>query len=303
MLHLKIITGANDSYILTLIDFIYSYIRLNLQSNNLIVYDLGLNEHNRKMILDLNINFIFKKFDYSLYPDYVDVNKFSGLYCSYAFKPIIIYNEANNPDNIDSVLTWMDTANRFNINTLNQIYACVKKHGLYTPISNVAGSIESVELNHPSTVSLFGLSVDEHKNLLGSVSGNLIGLSYNMSAGKRIIDEWYDKSLKKEFIIPEGSSRNNHRQDQTLLSIIIFLYERENNIIFDKHLISGITFWNKRDNSTVQEGYFPFKLLEKHTGKQLAIIFCRTLVEANKVYRERKQMTMEYFNKNFIVTS
>ena len=299
---LKIITGANDSYILTLIDFIHSYMRLNLQPNTLIVYDLGLNEHNRKIILEQNKNFIFKKIDYSLYPEHVDVNKFSGLYCSYAFKPIIIYNEANNVDNIDSVLIWMDSANRFNINTLNHIYASVKKHGLYTPISNVAGSIESVELNHPSTVSLFGLSIDEHKNLLSSVSGNLIGLNYNMSAGKCIIDEWYDKSLNKEFIIPEGSSRNNHRQDQTLLSVIMFLYEKENNIIFDKHLVGEITFWNKRDKSTVQEGHFPFKLFEKHTGKQLAIIFCRTLAEANQVYRERKNMNIDLFNAIFTVT-
>ena len=299
----KIITGANDNYIHTLIDFINSYMSLNLQSNTLIVYDLGLNIHNKDIILELNkkYNFNFKKFDYSLYPDYVDLNKYNGLYCSYAFKPIIVYNEANQADNIGNVLIWLDSANRFNINSLGQIYDCVKKYGIYTPISNPAGSIESIELNHPETVMRFDVSVDDHKKCLASVSANLIGFDYNNLAGKTIIDEWYDKSLKKEFIIPEGSSRNNHRQDQTLLSIIIFLYEKKNKIIFDKHSIGGISFWNKRDKTTVQEGYFPFKLIEKKTGKQLAIIYCRTLTEAINVYRERKQINADTFHTNFIV--
>ena len=297
---LKVITAANDLYINTLIDFIKSYITLNMQPNTLIVYDLGLNEHNKKAILDIKYTFILKKFDYSLYPDYVDLNKYSGLYCSYAFKPIIIYNESNNIDNHDCVLIWMDSANRFNVNALSQMYNCVVKNGIYTPISNQAGTIESIELNHPKTVSLFGISVEDHKKSIASISANLIGLKYNMTAGKSIIDEWYEKSLKKKFIIPEGSSRNNHRQDQTLLSIIIFLYEKDNKIIFDKHFIGGITFWNKRDNSTVQEGHFPFKLFDKHNGKQLAIIFCKTLAEANQVYRERKQIPEDFFNQTFL---
>jgi hypothetical protein len=302
----KIITGANDSYILTLLDFIRIFIGLNLNPHMLIVYDLGLNvdsiHYRDLMFLKEHYNFIFKKFDYSIYPEHVDLSKYNGLYCSYAFKPIIIYNEANCAENSGDVLIWLDSANRFNNNTLNQLYNLVKKNGIYSPISNRAGSIESIELNHRDTTALFGLSLDEHHNLLNSVSGNLIGFDYSMVAGKKIIDEWHEKSLLKEFIVPEGSSRNNHRQDQTLLSVIIYLYEKNNNVRFDKQAVSGISFWNKKDPNTVQPGYFPFKLIDKKTGRQLAIIYCKTLEEAIHTYANRKHIDYSLFTHYFNVS-
>ncbi len=299
----KIITGANDSYILTLLDFIKTFMQMNLDPESLIVYDLGISTRNYKELLNLQekFNFSLKKLDYSIYPEHVDLNKFNGLYCSYAFKPIILYNEANIAENSGKVLIWMDSANRFNLGALTQIYNLVKKNGIYSPISNGAGTIESIELNHPDTVALFGLSPAEHIQLLQSISANLIGLNYSTLIGKTIIDEWYKKSLIKEFITPEGSSRNNHRQDQTILSIIIYLYEKNNNVHFDKHMVNGISFWNKKDSSTIQSGYFPFNLIDKNTGKQLAIIYCKTLEEAIEIYAKRKLMSVTLFTQYFSV--
>ena len=266
---------------------------------------MGLNIENidKLMKIKTQYNFIFKKLDYSLYPEHVDLNKFNGLYCSYAFKPIIIYNEANNVDNKNIVLIWMDAANRFNVNSLNQIFSCVKNYGIYTPVSNINGSIESIELNHPKTIELFGVSPDEHTNLLSSISANLFGFNYTNPAAKYIIDEWYYKSLMKEFIIPEGSSRNNHRQDQTVLSVIIYLYEKNNNVVFYKQSISGISFWCKKDSNTIHPGYFPFKLLDKLTHKQLAIIYCKNMNEAIETYANRKFISTEIFDTKFIVST
>ena len=305
MTSFKLITAANDSYILTLLDFIQSFILLNIDASVLTVYDLGLNVnsgHYRELLkLHEHNNFIFKKFDYSLYPEHVDLTKFNGLYCSYAFKPIIIYNEANCVENSGKVLFWMDAANRFDVNSLNQMYRYVKQYGIYSPISNGAGSIEAVELNHPATIALFGVSEYQHKNLLASISANLIGIDYSMTAGKNVMDELYDKSLLKEFIIPVGSSRNNHRQDQSLLSIIMYLYEKNNNITFSKHSFHGITFWNKKDAPVMQSGVVPFKLMDKVSGKQLAIIYCKTLEEAIETYANRKLLTIEVFLNFFLV--
>ena len=299
----KIITAANNSYILTLIDFINAFMQMNLNPASLVVYDLGLSEQNYKQLLNLqqNFNFSIEKLDYSEYPEHVDLNKFNGLYCSYAFKPIVIYNEAQCHENTGKVLIWMDSANRFNINSFNDIYNLVKKNGIYTPISNGAGTIEAIELNHPDTCALFGVSQVEHKQLLSSISANLIGLDYSTVAGKTIIDEWYEKSLLKDFIMPEGSSRNNHRQDQTVLSIIMYLYEKNNNVRFDKHGVNGITFWNKKDNITMQPGYLPFKLIDKNSGRQLAIIYCKTLEEAADTYAKRKHMEVSLFIQHYTV--
>ena len=302
-MNFKIITAANDSYILTLLDFINAFMRMNLNPQSLIVYDLGISAQNYKELLNIQLKFNFglKKLDYSFYPEHVDLRKFSGMFCSYAFKPIIIYNEAKSTENSDNVLIWMDSANRFNLDALKQLYDLTKKNGIYSPISNRAGSIESVELNHPDTVALFGLSSIEHNQSLSSISANLIGIDYSIIAGKTIIDEWYEKSLIKEFIVPEGSSRNNHRQDQTVLSIIIYLYEKKNKVKFDKQLVNGISFWNKKDGNTIQSEYFPFKLIDKNTGRQLAIIYCKTLEEAIDTYAKRKLMSVTLFIQQFTV--
>jgi hypothetical protein len=79
----------------------------------------------------------------------------------------------------------------------------------------------------------------------------------------------------------------------------MYLYQKNNNVKFYTNNV-GVQFWVKKDKSTIQEGYFPFKLLSK-TGIQLAIIYCKNIEEANFIYADRKQLTLEEFSKNFNV--
>ena len=97
-----IVTAADDSYINTIIDFIICF---PCEHSKLILYDIGFNEQNLMLIVNLQnkYKFILKKFNYSDYPEHVDLKKYNGLYCSYAFKPIIIYNEANNEYNKNQI--------------------------------------------------------------------------------------------------------------------------------------------------------------------------------------------------------
>jgi hypothetical protein len=296
-----ILTAANDSYIKTIVDFIEKFF-INCGSNNLIVYDIGLSKTNINLIEELKnkYNFDFKTLNYNLYPEHVNVNKYKGLFCSYAFKPIIIYNEANNPSNINKNIIWMDSANRFDKAIINNICNSVNKNGFYSPISTNKGTIESIELNHPVTVKLLGLTDLEHKTQLYSISANLVGLNYSSECGKKILNEWYNYSLNKEIIMPLGSSRNNHRQDQTILSILIYLYEKNNNICFDKNNC-GVNFWVKLDPPTVDNEYTPFKLINKGTGQQLAIIYCKDIKEAITTYSNRKLLSIQEFSQHYFV--
>jgi hypothetical protein len=296
-----IVTAANDSYIKTIIDFIEKFF-INFDSNNLIVYDIGLSKTNINLIEQLKnkYNFEFKTLNYNLYPEYVNVNKYKGLYCSYAFKPIIIYNEANNPSNTNKNIIWMDSANRFDKPIINSICNSVNTNGFYSPISNDRGTIESIELNHPVTVKLLGLTELEHKTKLFSISANLVGLNYASECGKKILNEWYNYSLNKEIIMPHGSSRNNHRQDQTILSILMYLYEKNNNGFFDKNNF-GFKFWVKLDPPTIDNEYVPFKLISKGTGQQLAIIYCKNIEEAIITYSNRKLLSIQEFSQYYFV--
>lgn len=288
----KIITGANDLYIKTLIDFIVSF-DLNISYSKLIVYDLGLNKDNLNEILKLKEDkkFSLRKLNYNDYPEHVNTNKYYGLNCSYAFKSIAIYNEALNIENKDKILLWMDSANRFNNNEIIKIIEIIKKQGIYSPISSPASSLEAIELNYPEVVKSYGLTKEEHFTRLQSISANVIGFNYEHHAGYTILNRWYQDSLNKNLIIPEGSNRNNHRQDQTLLSLIVFLYEKENNIKFD-YTNFNIQYWVKKDESTIEKSYQPYILLQKENNIRLATIYCRDIDEAKSTYAKRKQISI-----------
>jgi len=296
-----IITGANDSYINTVIEFIRNY---PVDPSKLIIYDLGFNNDNLDKILFLKnkYNFILKKFDFNDYPEHVDLNKYNGLYCSYAFKPIILYNESNNPENKEKIIIWMDSANRFNQTHIYNIYNLVKQQGIYSPISANPGTIEAIELNHHKIVNLYGLTSQEHNNNLKSISANLIGIYYSNDAGFHILNKWYQDSLKRNFILPDGINRNNNRQDQTLLSIIIYLYEKEHNINFN-YTNFGVEFWKKADNSTIDNKYLPFKLIRKSDNQQLAIIYCTNINESILIYADRKNIPVSDLLTHYSVQS
>ena len=293
-----IISAADDSYINTIIDFIHC---LPCDKSKFILYYIGFNDNNLNLIFDLKdkYNFKLKKFNYSDYPEHVDLKIYNGLYCSYAFKPIIIYNEANEEYNKNKILLWMDSANRFNINCINEIIKIVIIYGIYSPLSAHKNTIESIELNNYQTVSYYSLTDYEHKNELESISANLIGINYASQTGSTILNQWYNDSLKREIIMPNNTNRNNHRQDQSVLSILMYLYEKQNNVLFYKNNV-GVEFWKKKDNQKIQEDVFPFKLLNKN-GNHLAIIYCKTLDEAVFVYSNRKKLSVEDFLQNFIV--
>jgi hypothetical protein len=293
-----VISGANDSYINTSIDFINAF---PFEENKLIFYNLGFNEKNLKLIKNLQskFNFELKELNFNNYPEHVNLKIYNGLNCSYAFKPIIIYNEANEKKNENKIIIWMDSANRFSKENVNEIITIVSFEGFYSPISAEKKSIEAIELNHFKTLNYFNISQQEHYNELESISANLVAFNYSSETGNFILNKWYEASLKEEVIMPKGSSRNNHRQDQTVLSILIYLFQKKNNINFCKKNV-GVEFWNKKDNSTINTGYFPFKLMNKN-GTQMAIIYCKTLENAQKEYAERKQLSMEEFFKDFYV--
>jgi hypothetical protein len=297
----KIITAANDSYILTLLDFLNHHINIGIDLENIIVYNLGLNEINlQKVKYILNNKSEIKNFDYKEYPEYVNLNKFNGLYCSYAFKPIIIYNEANSNNNTNIPIIWLDSACRATIETLNKIVDSISLYGFYCPIGNYEKTIESIELNHPQTLNLLGITKNQHINELQTRLACVCGVKYNTFNGNIILNDWYKYSLEKKFIMPDGSSRNNHRQDQTVLSALMFLHEKKYNFTFEKSFFN-LTCWIKCDKSIEESNYNKFSLLQRNNRRQLGSIYANSFDEAVKICCERKQMTLQLFLEEFII--
>jgi hypothetical protein len=289
----KIITGANDNFILTLLSFIEHYKSIHLNLENLIIYDLGLNKDNLQKVIDViePDKTIIRTLDYNLYPEHVNLHIYYGMNCSYAFKPIAIYNEAQIFNNIP--ILWLDCACIINKETLKNMLHSIHTYGFYCPVGNEENTIESIELNHPRTIELLGLSKEEHHKHLQTRLALVCGVLYETNAGKEILDNWYHSCLKKDIVVPEGSSRNNHRQDQTVLSVLMHQYEKKHDIVFEKFNFN-LSLWNKKDKP-LDEDLTIFMLVERYDNMIKSTVKTKTFEEAVEIFRERKNMPIQYF--------
>ncbi len=298
-----IVSGCNDNYILTMIDFIEKYKENNLEFNNLIIYDYGLNENNLNKIINYKTLYGFEivKFDYCNYPEHVNLDKYTGLQCNYAFKPISIYNTCL--ENTNKKIIWMDCANRFNSTSINDILNILQNQSIYSPICCKVASIESMELHHINTILHFKLKDDIH--LIPQRNAALFGVDYSSVCGKNIVNEWYNCSLNKNIIAPEGSSRNNHRQDQSVLTMLMYLYEKSNGINLINNIVRGISFWNKKDNSTIEPNYNKYQITNLVSNIKESIIYCKSYEEAiyNYCIRKRinKDILLQRYKINFVM--
>jgi hypothetical protein len=208
-----LVTGASNNHYLTLINFIISFVNHNDQNYKLIVYNLGLDEDNWKNIKKLFSGYsliIYKIFDYKIRPDWFDINIEAG---HYAWKPTIIYDTYM--ENPDKVIIWMDSGNLI-LNNLKELNNFVLENGIYSSISS--GSIG--KWSHPLTIEYFNFSLCHYQNR----NGACYGFNPRILFAKDFICEFYKHSQIKKCIAPDGSSRKNHRQDQTIFSILYYNY-------------------------------------------------------------------------------
>lgn len=53
------------------------------------------------------------------------------------------------------------------------------------------------------------------------LNGAIIGIYYQHPIGKEFIETFYKWALTRDIIAPPGSSRANHRQDQSCLTLLM----------------------------------------------------------------------------------
>jgi hypothetical protein len=290
----KLLTCANQNYFNALKQFINNVKEVNIDFDNFIVYDIGLtsDQENELYILQAEYRFYIYKLDFSKYPEHVNLNleKWNGLNNSYAFKAIVIYNVLHK---IDVPLIYMDCGCGFTMETIDKTLINISKNHFYIPIANNKNSIESIELNHHDTLKHFDIKNTE----IITASANFMGIDYNNDATKKIINEWYNYALKQEIICPIGSNRNNHRQDQTVLSCIL----HNNKYNYYSNINVPLLPWKNRGSNTYYNKYKPFSCFEKITNKYEARIYTNSLEEAIQCYQNRKNILREQLLKDFII--
>lgn len=200
-----LITGADSSHFSSLKQLLRSAYD-NLVNPEIVFYNLGLKNDQLNQLDTEFPNLKIKNFKFSKYPDYFNIKINAG---EYAWKPVIIYKELTQNE---KPILWMDAGNVIT-NKMKMFDIYIHYFGFYSPYSS--GNIQ--KWTHPSTLNFYGF--DKKMQNKRNLNGAIVGINKNIPSVLNLSESLHNNSLKKHVIAPEGSSRENHRQDQALLTL------------------------------------------------------------------------------------
>lgn len=207
-----IVTGASQNHSKTLDQFILYFIRFS--EYKLVVYNLGIEDEvwNKFKSIYNSFPITWKQFQYDKYPSYLNININAG---EYAWKPVILYDTC---EEFGNIVIWMDSGDIIheNFGTLVDIVRAVN-------IYSATSSDDIKTRTHKLTVDFMKCDDMLH---LPNRNGACVGVNYNVDWVKSFVRELKDCALIKDCIAPEGSNRDNHRQDQAVLSVLYYRYQR-----------------------------------------------------------------------------
>ena len=272
---LTIVTGADYTHFKSLLNLIDSINKYENDSE-LIVYDLGLNKEQINQLQNHGVGVRLKNFDFNNYPNfYSDRSETDGKLGSYAWKSAIVKEVLE--ETTGSVL-WLDAGDKIT-KKLTFIKIVLTSLGIYIPYS--PGIIS--QWTHTKTLEK--MKIDEKKFKKRNLASGMVGFNSNNQIALKIVNEWYEKSKDKELIAPEGSSRSNHRQDQSLLTLISY----KENIVFKlpaTHKLFGIIVHQDPDKIYLSpaENNLELEQFRKKWYKMFGDISTNTLINADFVW-------------------
>ncbi|WP_428235789.1 DUF1647 domain-containing protein [Gracilimonas sp.] len=229
-----IISAADERYFRSFLQLYHSYIQTEeFKNSGFIFYDIGLNSEQRVYLKELQSksghNLASHKFDFENYPEFVKLK-----YKTYSWKTIIIQEVINQRE---ANILWLDSANII-LKNLKPIWSVLSETGSYVPFSG-SGTLDEWTVQE----TLDYMNVPQHWYGKRNRAGNTCGFSYSNKVIREVIEKWRDLALIKECIKPEGANRSNHRDDQSLLSILLMeAAEKDNLTLTDDEV--DISSWN-----------------------------------------------------------
>jgi hypothetical protein len=224
---LTIVTGASENHARPLLHLLKSLDRYE-PGTRVIVYDLGLQPGTARTLRRQGRRLV--PFRFEDYPEHVDRMRLR----TYAWKPAMVHEvllEFGLP------LLYLDAGDLVH-ERLDRVRAEMTRIGFYSPHSD--GTIET--WCHPLTAS--ALAIGSDILAMRNRNGAAIGFA-DCPLARELAATWYKLSMRPEVICPPGSSRANHRFDQTVLSVLLARAIRDHRFEPDNTRL-GISVHNDR---------------------------------------------------------
>ena len=231
------VTAAEKNYFDQLESLLKSYDKY--LTNKLIIYDIGLDEKQIQYLKDNFNNLNIIKFKFEQYPKFIG-EYFDDKLGNYAWKPIIVDKVIQQ---YKSKVVWLDAGNLITKKIIF-LKIALTASGLVVPTSS--NTIK--DWTHSKTIEYVGINSKYLDN--NNYASGLIGFDYKSKKSKKIAELWSKFSQIQECISPSGSSRENHRQDQAVLTLLLYKYFFKNKfkkfIYPQTNFIFGILFHKRK---------------------------------------------------------
>jgi hypothetical protein len=209
-----IITGASHNHARSL----FQFLRTVPSHQTVYVWDFGLNDETRATLTTLFPNIRLRVFDWSRYPAFFDINVAAG---EYAWKPAAIWETTRElrQRGEGDLLLWCDAGNMIR-EPLDPVWDTIHAQGVYSPIS--AGTVR--KWTHPGMLDYMQISHRDPVLDAQPRNGAIIGFDLTNPSARAVLREWASLARCRDCIAPPGSSRENHRQDQALLTLLYYRF-------------------------------------------------------------------------------
>ena len=211
-----VVTGASDNHFCPLQAWIIS---LHAEVSTLpvsrrpriIVYDMGLDDKQIKLLDTMRLIGMFhelRKLEWSKYPSFWNISINAG---EYGWKTGIVGEVVRD---YPGTVVWLDSGTLIKPDFFTHVDLVSSNYsGFLSPKS--PGSLHG--WTHPGVFEYFN---DDPKKYKTVPNCNAAAIVFDYNVRKHLVDEWVNCGRVKNCIAPKGSSRENHRQDQALLTYL-----------------------------------------------------------------------------------
>jgi hypothetical protein len=209
-----IVTAADHRYARSLAQLLLSAGR-HAPSHDIVAFDLGLSPRDRRILAHRFSSVRVEPFDFAAHPQHV-----ARLHTC-AWKPILIDQTIRQRSGL---VLWLDAATIIRA-PLDAAFDLIARDGLLT----LTGQSPVARWCHPRTLDL--MQVPEADRRRRCRIGGVLGFAGDNALARDLVRRWREAALNPEILGPPGAHRGNHRWDQSLLTNLLYAFQRDYGLV------------------------------------------------------------------------